>query len=60
MCVCVCICVCACMFEYIYIYIYINLVTLVEGDPKVLFSIASIPWCKEGLYKFPRIAPLYP
>ena len=34
--------------------------TLAEGDPKALFSIATIPWCRGGRYSFPWIAPLYP
>ena len=42
------------------IYIYIKLATLVEGDPKASFSIASTTRCREGCYSFPRIAPLYP
>ena len=32
--------------------------TVVEGDPKVPFSIATTPRCKEGCYYFPWIAPL--
>ena len=34
--------------------------TLVEGDPKVPFSITTKPRCRGGHYSIPRIAPLYP
>ena len=34
--------------------------TVVEGDPKALFSIATTPRCRGGLHSIPRIAPLYP
>ena len=40
--------------------IKVKLATVVEGDPKVLFSIATTPRCWEGRYSFPWIAPLYP
>ena len=42
---------------------YINhykLATLVEGDPKASFSIATTPMSREGHYSIPWIAPLYP
>ena len=43
------------------IYLYINkLATLVEGDLKAPFSIATIPRCRGGRYSFPWIALLYP
>ena len=48
---------------YIYIYIYISkvkLATIVEGEPKAPFSIATTPRCRGGRYSIPRIAPLYP
>ena len=35
-------------------------VTIVKGDPKAPFSIATIPVCRGGRYSFPWIAPLYP
>ena len=35
-------------------------VTLVEGDPKAPFSIATTPRCRGGRYSISRIAPLYP
>ena len=38
----------------------VKLATLVKGDPKVLFSIATIPRCWEGHNSIPRIDPLYP
>ena len=34
--------------------------TIVEGDPKVPFSIATTPRCRGGRYSFPWISPLYP
>ena len=34
--------------------------TVVEGDQKALFSIATIPRCKGGYYFFACIVPLYP
>ena len=37
-----------------------KLVTLVEGDPKAPFSIATTPKCKGERYSFPWIVPLYP
>ena len=48
-----------------YIYMHINvskvkLATIVEGDPKAPFSIATTPRCRGGRYSIPRIAPLYP
>ena len=48
--------------NYIYIYIYISwieLVTVVEGDPKTPFSIATTPRCR-GRYFLLWIAPFYP
>ena len=40
--------------------IKVKLATIVEGDPKAPFSIATTPRCREGRYSFPWIAPLYP
>ena len=37
-----------------------KLVTIVEGDPKVSFSVATTPGCRGGRYFFLWIAPLYP
>ena len=34
--------------------------TLIEGDQKAPFSIATTPGCRGGRYSFPRIKPLYP
>ena len=45
---------------YIYIYSKVKLATLVEGDLKAPFSIATTPKCRGGRYSFPWIAPLYP
>ena len=36
------------------------LATLVEGDPKAPFSIATTPRYREGHYSFPWMSPLYP
>ena len=38
----------------------VNLATIVEGNQKAPFSIATTPRCKRGHYSFPRIAPIYP
>ena len=46
MCVCVCVCV--------------NLATVVEGELKSPFSIATTPTCSGGRYSFPWISPHYP
>ena len=40
--------------------IKLKLVTIVEGDPKAPFSIATTLRCRGGRYSFPRIDPLYP
>ena len=37
-----------------------KLVTLVEGDPKTPFSIATTPRCRGGCYFIPWIVSLYP
>ena len=37
-----------------------KLATIVEGDPKAPFSIATTPRCRGGRYSIPRIVPLYP
>ena len=42
------------------IYSKYKLATIVEGDPKAPFSIATTPRCRGGRYSIPRIAPLYP
>ena len=39
---------------------YAKLATLVNGDPKASFSIATTPMCRGERYTIPRIAPLYP
>ena len=38
----------------------VKLATIVEGDPKAPFSIATTPRYRGGCYFFPWIAPLYP
>ena len=40
------------------VYNVSKLATLVEGDPKAPFSIATTPMCREGRYSVPWIAPL--
>ena len=35
------------------------MVTVVEGDPKAPFSVATTPRCRRRRYSFPCIAPLY-
>ena len=37
-----------------------KLATVVEGDQKAPFSIATTPRCRGGRYSFPWITPLYP
>ena len=36
------------------------MVTLVKGEPKAPFSIATTPRSRDGHYSIPWIAPLYP
>ena len=43
---------------YIYIYIYISWLTVVEGDLKAPFSVATTLKCRGGSYFFLLIAPL--
>ena len=51
-----------CIYIYIYRYIYIKvkLATVVTGDLKAPFSIATTLRCGRGCYSFPWIASLYP
>ena len=44
-------CVCVCVYK---------LASVVEGDPKSPFSIATTPRCKGERYFFSWITPLYP
>ena len=37
-----------------------KLATVIKGDPKAPFSIATTSRCMGGHYSVPRIAPLYP
>ena len=37
----------------------VKLATVVEGDQKAPFTIATTPRCRRGHYSFPWIAPLY-
>ena len=45
------------MYKFLYI---VKMVTLIGGNPKALFLIATILRCRGGLYSFTSIAPLYP
>ena len=45
---------------YLYRLSKVKLATVVEGDPKAPFSIATTPRCKGGRYSFPRIYQLCP
>ena len=38
----------------------VKLATVIEGDQKAPFSIATTPNCKGGRYSLPWIAPPYP
>ena len=38
----------------------VKLATVVEGNQKAPFSIATTPRCRGRSYSFPRIVPLYP
>ena len=38
----------------------VKLATIVEGDSKAHFSIATTPRCRRGRYSIPWVAPLYP
>ena len=38
----------------------LKLATVVEGDPKAPFSIATTLRCRGSCYSYPWIAPLYP
>ena len=52
------------MYTYIrgvsVIYKYVDLATIVEGDLKAPFSIATTAMCREERYSFPLITSLYP
>ena len=39
----------------LYIYIKVKLATIVEGNPKAPFSIATTPMCRGGRYSFPGL-----
>ena len=54
-----------CFRDYHWLFISVSvskvkLATIVEGDPKAPFSIATTPRCRGGRYSIPWIAPLYP
>ena len=47
---------------FVQIILYLSsfkLATVVEGDPKAHFTIATTPRCRRGRYSIPWIAPLY-
>ena len=37
----------------------VKFATVVDGDPKAPFSIATTPKCREGRYSIPWIVPVY-
>ena len=39
---------------------YVKLATVVEGDPKAPFSLATTTRCRRGRYSFLWVASLYP
>ena len=45
-------------YIYMYIYMYISWSTVVEGDPKVPFSLATTPSVREGTTPCPRLLHL--
>ena len=47
------------LFKNITSQLFIKLATVVEGDQKAPFSIATTPSCWGGRYSFPWIAPIY-
>ena len=47
------------MYMYVCMYVLL-LATVVEGDQKAPFSIATTPMCRRGRHAIPCIAPLYP
>ena len=49
-----------CVLNRIRISKVVRLATVVEGDQKAPFSIATTPRCRGGCYSFPWMAPLYP
>ena len=49
-----------CIYIQQEILIIVKLPTVVEGDPKAPFPIATTLRCKKGHYSIPWIAPLYP
>ena len=58
-CVCVCVCVYGCglvMGMHMLVCPYkVKLVTIVKGDPKAPFLIATTPRCRGGRYSFPSL-----
>ena len=58
--VCLCVCVCVCVFDCslslsLLCNIVVKLATIVEGNPKAPFSIATTPMCRGGRYSFPGL-----
>ena len=49
------VCVCVCIYVCIYVYKSVKLVTIVEGNLKAPFSLASTPMCRGGINSLPRM-----
>ena len=49
----ICMCLCVCVHICLYIIIWINLVTIVLGNQKAPFSLATTLRCRERCYSFP-------
>ena len=47
-------------FDSFNTYVKVKLATVVKGNQKALFSIATTLRCRGGRYSFLWIAPLYP
>ena len=59
-CVCIDVCLCVCMCEWELYVSKVKLATIVEGNPKAPFSIATTPMCRGGRYSFPGLLDPYP
>ena len=44
---------------FLTILLWVRLATLVKGDPKASFSVATTPRCRGGRYSISWIAPFY-
>ena len=55
-CVCVCVYICPSLSTFVFImcdYSFVKLATIVEGDPKAPFTVATSSRCKDGCYSNP-------